>query len=113
MQELLREGNDPEVKKCLTRRLPDLLDEYVKRKDGKPDFAWGSEARLAGELRIVEAAPVLARRIDMVASFMSGGAQGYNFSERGADDALLKIGAPAVPFVIEVLKHGTIRRREI
>jgi len=113
MQELLRRGDDPEVKKCVARRLPALLDEYKQREDGIPDFVWGNEARIAGELRIAEAVQVLARRIDMLTSGRMGGAQGYNFSERAADNALINIGPPAAAPVIEVLKHGTPLQREI
>jgi HEAT repeat protein len=78
-----------------------------------PDFVWGNEARVAGELKIAEAAPALARRIDMLTSPRRGGSLGYNFIERAADTALTDIGPPAVPVVIEVLKHGNPLQREI
>ena len=113
MQELLRRGSDPEVRKYLVRRLPDLLNRYKGRTDGTVDDVWGNEARVAGELKIVEAAPVLARRIDMLTYLRGGGAQVYNFHERAADTALINIGPPAAPFVIEVLKHGNPLQREI
>ena len=113
MLELIKRGNDPETRKCLEDRLPVLLSEYRPRNDGIPDFDWGSEAGVAAELKITEAATVLARRIDMQTSPRSGGAQGYNFSERAADHALIDIGPPAAPFVIEVLRHGNPLQREI
>ena len=113
-QVLLDRGKaDREVRKYLAGRLPTLLDQYKQRTDGIPDTVWGNEARVAGELEIADAAPALARRIDMLTGPRSGGAQGYNFHERAADNALINIGLPAVPVVIEVLKHGTSLRREI
>lgn len=113
-QVLLERGSaDPEVTKYLAGRLPTVLDQHKQRTDGIPDLVWGNEARVAGELRIAEAAPALARRIDMLTGWRSGGAQGYNFDERAADNALINIGPPAVPVVIEVLKHGNPLRREI
>lgn len=114
MQVLIKRGKaDHEVRKYLAGRLPTLLDHYKQRSDGIPDLVWGNEARIAGELEIAEAAPVLARRIDMVTGPRSGGAQGYNFHERAADNALINIGPPAVPVVIEILKNGNALRREI
>ena len=113
MLDLISRGKDPEVKKCLAERLPVLLDRYKPRNDGIPDFVWGSEAGVVAELRIAEAAPALSRRIDMLTSWPMGGSVGYNFHERAADYALIDIGAPATPFVIEVLKHGSTLQREI
>ncbi|MDR3678055.1 MAG: HEAT repeat domain-containing protein [Acidobacteriota bacterium] len=114
MQELLERGKaDHEIRKYLAACLPTLIDQYKERSDGIPNLVWGNEARVAGELKIAEAAPVLARRIDMVTGPRSGGAQGYNFHERAADNALINIGPPAVPVVIEVLKNGNALRREI
>jgi HEAT repeat protein len=113
MQELLQGGNNPEAKACLAHRLPNMLAEYRKRTDGFPDFVWGNEARIAGELRITEAVPPLARRIDMLTSPASGGSLGYNFTDRAASSALMNIGPPAVPVVVQVLKTGSSLQREM
>jgi HEAT repeat protein len=113
MQELLSRRDDPEAKRYLAARVPALLDQYRQRNDGMPDLVWGNEARVAGEFKIAAAAPILARRLDMLTSPLSGGSLGYNFVDRAADSALIRIGPPAVPFVIEVLKHGNPLQREI
>jgi HEAT repeat protein len=110
--ELTKRGGDPEVRKCLSRQLPVLLEQYQERKDGR-NFIWGSEAQVAGYLKIVEAAPVLARRIDMHTSGGMGGSMGYNFFDYEADYALTRIGPPAVRLVIDVLNHGNPLQREI
>jgi HEAT repeat protein len=113
-QALLKRGKaDPEVRKYLAERLPTLLDQYKERTDGMPDFVWGDEAKVAGELKIAEAAPALARRIDMLTEGRMGGSIGYSFIDYAARTALIHIGPPAVPYVIEVLKHGTPLQREI
>ena|SRR5437762_13179421 len=113
-QYLLDRGKeDPNVKKYLAERLPTILDQYNERTDDIPNFVWGNEAKIAGEFRILEAIPMLARRIDMLTSGHMGGGQGYNFFERAADNALVNIGPPAVPAVIDVLKHGNGLQREI
>lgn len=113
MQDLVQAPHDPQVGDCLTSRLPLLLDEYKPRNDGMPDFVWGNEARVAGELKIAEAAPVLARRIDMLTMGPLAGSLGYNFIDHAGVGALIHIGAPAVPVVIELLKHAKPLRREM
>jgi HEAT repeat protein len=113
-QALLSRGNThPEVRGYLARRLPTLLDQYKERRDGNLNVVWGNEARVAGELKIAEAAPVLAKRIDMLTSGPSGGSLGYNFLDYAAPEALISIGPPSVPYVIDVVKHGKSLQREI
>jgi HEAT repeat protein len=104
---------DPAVKKYLAERLPTILDRYKERADDMPNYVWGNEARIAGELQIVEAVPLLARRIDMLTSDRMGGGQGYNFIDHAANNALINIGQPAVRQVIDVLKHGNSLQREM
>jgi HEAT repeat protein len=104
---------DPLVKKYLAEHLPKILSQYQERADGMPNYIWGNEARVAGEFQIVEAVPVLARRIDMLTSDRMGGGQGYNFFDHAANNALINIGPLAVPAVIDVLKHGNRLQREM
>ncbi len=113
MKELVKVGDHAEARKCLSDRLPRVLEAYKARTDGIADFVWGNEARVARELRITEAVPVLARRIDMATTPGMGGSLGYNFFSYEAVGALIQIGAPAVPSVTEVLKHGSPLQREM
>jgi hypothetical protein len=67
---------------------------------------------LAGDLKIVEAAPALAKWLgeDTGSPFIT--LSQVSRLERSAPGmALFKIGDPAVPFVQQVLAHGSLKER--
>ncbi len=109
----LAHKNDPEIRKYLAIHLPAALDAHEQRDDGVPDITWGNEAQVAGEFKIAEAAPALAGRMDTLTHPRSGGSFAENFFDYAAAHALIQIGPPAVPYVIEVLKHRNHLCREI
>lgn len=113
--ELLRRGAaDAETRNYLVRHLPGLLEKYQPNMPGAHgNLVWWNEAKLAGELKIVESVPGLIKGIDIKAGPGSGGSLGYNFYDYDAVWSLILIGPPAVPALVSVLKHGTaLRRRE-
>jgi len=67
-----------------------------------------NEVRLVGDLQIVEASRALADKVDRYTSTIASG----GFENREAIHALVEIGEPAVPAVIEVLQHGKADQRK-
>lgn len=98
--------SDGSARKFLVTRLPKLIG-----------MDWGPEARvwrnivgLAGGLRIVEAIPTLAKRIDFVDRPTSFGLAAA-LEDKPAAKALAQIGDPAVPALVELLKRGELMER--
>jgi len=113
-EELLKRGRtDPPVRTYLASKLPSLLEQY---RENPPEvgenLVWGNEARLAGELKITEATAVLCKRIDMLTSPRRGGSLGYNFFDHEAVRALILMGRPVVPDLIQVLTLGNSLQRQ-
>lgn len=77
-----------------------------------PDSQWLNAVSLAGELKIVEAMPALAKWV----SVRTGGGMTTLSSESGlinspAGTALVQIGDPAIPALQETLEHGELHTR--
>ena len=104
--------SDPEAKAYVSERLPALLESYGGRGNRREDYTWGAAADLVAELRVAGAAPALCRKIDLVTTPEVGLSFFYNFVNRGATIALIRIGQPAVPCVADVLRHGTPLQRQ-
>ena len=104
--------SDPHAKEYVEQRLPALLESYGGRGNRREDYAWGAAADLVAELRVAGAAPALCRRIDLVTTPEVGLSFFYNFVNRGAANALIRIGQPAVSCVADVLRHGTPLQRQ-
>lgn len=98
---------DPKIRDFLVARLPTLLEK------SRGPFVWGNAARMAGELTIVEAAPALARGIDRITNGTITMGSWTHFKNRAGVSALLAIGEPAVPAVVEVLKQVSPEQRRI
>jgi hypothetical protein len=104
-QKLLQLGYaDPEARKYLAAHLP---PEIAKGPNHVPQ--WRDEVRLAGELKMAEAAPALAK-------WISVGDDSGVLSEPHPDDspavaALVQIGDPAIPALEKLLKRGTQTER--
>lgn len=108
MSQFLRLGrSDEEARRYLAQRLPVTIAEQPKRPQ-----VWLNCVRLAGEFRITEAVAPLAKSIYAATEGTPG-----TLSSRNRLDgfpcakALVEIGEPAVPKLIEVLEKGTRRQR--
>lgn len=109
-EQLLKLGkSDTKVKKYLAVRLPPVIE---KSPQDNPEV-WNNAVRLAGELKIAEAAPTLGKWIGLD----SGGSITFAGNERLDNNlvgkALALIGDPAVPTLNGVLEHGNSNEREV
>ncbi|MGH9866042.1 MAG: HEAT repeat domain-containing protein [Candidatus Acidiferrales bacterium] len=98
---------DPAVRKYLAIHLPSMIQNDPKY---SPE-PWTNAVRLAGELKIVETAPALAKwiRLDNI-----GGTTITEFMRLDTDPAgkaLAEIGDPAIPALVRVLNNGDARER--
>jgi hypothetical protein len=101
--ELLKAGkSDIEVREYLTNHLPPLIESGESSPDcsGNSCEPWLNAVELAGQLKIVEAAPALAKWINWREP---GPVVGLSMEARlvsfPAAKALIKIGDPAIPAV--------------
>lgn len=102
----------PEAKAYIAARLPSLLEAYNPTTTPGGDLAYDNAVRLAGDLKVAGAVPILCKRIDLITNGLGGMSPDYNFLNRAAVGALIQIGARAVPAVVSVLGHGGPRQRE-
>lgn len=98
---------DPNVRQYLSTHLPGL----IANGPSKPE-SWNNAVRLAGDLRIVEAVPDLAK---WIGSQTGLGITGLSLELRLENDpagkALAQIGEPALPTLAQVLNQGDERKR--
>jgi len=109
-QQLLTRGkSDPTVRDYLAAHLPPLIEKGPAQKDYPG--AWITLARLSGGLKIVEAAPALAKwlTIDNIGEITTAGFT--KLENNPAGRALVEIGDPAIPALLGVFDHGTLRER--
>ncbi len=104
--------SDPEAMRYISLRLPGILESYHPGGDLGESMDYDNAVRLAGELKVVGAVPILCKRIDLVTGGLGGMAAEVNFLDHAAVDALIQIGPPAIPSVIDVLNHGNPLQRE-
>jgi HEAT repeats len=107
-KELLRLGElDLDARRFIAKRLPDIIEK------SDPNLsAWRQAVGVAGGLKISEAAPALAKTIDVdTGPDLLTSSSVSNLKNNAAAAALAQIGDPAVPSVIEVLRHGTEKQR--
>lgn len=109
-EQLLKLGkSDTKVKNYLAMRLPPVI------KNGPQDNpeVWSNAVRLAGEMKIPEAAPTLGKWIGL----NTGGSltfAGFERLENNASaKALAMIGDPALPTLNGILEHGDSNEREV
>jgi hypothetical protein len=106
-EKLLRLGkSDVTVRAYLVTHLPSMIETGPQ-----PSFAtWSNAARLAGGLKIAEAAPALAKFIDVTTGTITlSGESHLRTSPAGL--ALVQIGDPAVPALDAVLEQGNLDQR--
>jgi hypothetical protein len=108
--ELLKLGkSDPGARKYLATRLPPLISSGPNGSAcaGVTCQVWENEAKLAGELKIEEAAPALARWINWRTPAPYGLSMDAGLVFNPAATALVAIGDAAVPAVQDALDRGT------
>jgi len=104
-EQLLNRGrSDPKVREYIARHLPPMIEKGPAEKDHPGP--WIELTRLAGELKIAEAAPALTKwlTIDNIGEITTGGF--IRLENNPAGEALAKIGDPAVPAVARVFDRG-------
>lgn len=109
-EELLKRGrSDSKVREYIALHLPPLIESGPVEKDHPGP--WIELVCLAGELKIPEAAPALTKwlTIDNIGEITTASFTRLENNPAGA--ALVQIGDPAVPAIVQVLDHGTLRER--
>jgi hypothetical protein len=108
---LLELGNaDESARGFLATHLPVLID--ADPRDRRPDRTtllrpeWCNAARLAGGLRLVEAAPALVKWISYRTSTLMTSSRAEGLTTSPAGTALLQIGDAAIPALRQVLKQS-------
>jgi HEAT repeat protein len=99
---------DTKVREQVAGQLPAILDKGPQ----EPAQPWTNAVRLAGELKIAEAAPALAKWIHL-----NTGTGTLSLSREArlvdypAGQALVQIGVPAIPALVGVLDSGNLYER--
>jgi hypothetical protein len=107
-EQLLRLAkSDPKAREYIALHLPPLIEKGPKDYLGR----WITLVRLAGDLKIAEAAPALVKwlTIDNIGEISTAGFMRLENNPAGA--ALVQIGEPAIPAVRTVFDNGTLRER--
>lgn len=109
-EQLLKRGrSDPKVREYIALHLPSIIETGPAQKEHPGP--WIELVRLAGGLRISEAAPALAKwlTIDNIGEITTAGFMRLETNPAGA--ALAEIGDPAIPAIVQVFNSGTLRER--
>ncbi len=106
-EQLLKLGNaDPEARKYLAGHLPAIIEKGPS--DRQP---WNSAVQLAGELKITGAVPSLVKWIGLPSSGTLTLSGWERLENNSAAKALVKVGDPAIPAVVNALKRGDLKTR--
>jgi hypothetical protein len=104
--QLLKLGqSEPAARAYLAAHLPAFIGA------GPQAFAWFDAVRLAGALKIAEAAPALSKHIEVPIGSAQTLGEAAHLKDSPAGLALVQIGDPAVPALDEILKHGNVNQR--
>lgn len=103
---------DPEVRQFLVSRLPTLLQKDPPDLGGFQAWMWENGFRLVGKLKIEEGICTLVKHLLTRTTPEAGIGFSYYFGDRAAVGALIDMGAPAVPAMVQVLKDGKPPERE-
>jgi len=104
---------NPDARKYLATHLSTLIEHVDVHNGWVGDKPWENALRLAGELKLVETAPALAKWLGIETG--RGDFIGFNTFLRLEDNspgkALAQIGDPAIPAVEAILSHGNQTER--
>lgn len=95
-----------DAKEYLAKRLPAVINEEPKNY-----FVWVNCVRLAGAFKLKEAIPALVKAISAATAEGSTIAGNARLDPFPCAKALVKIGEPAVPSLVEVMEEADWRRR--
>lgn len=105
-EQLLNLGkSDLKVRKYLAIHLPPMIQA------GPKDQPWNNAVRLAGDLKIKEAAPALAKWIGLGPFGSLTFTREIRLDTNPPAKALAQIGDPAIPVLVGVLNHGNSHER--
>jgi|ERR1700722_834799 len=106
--ERLRElaTSDPKARAYLVAHLPQMIEADPKDSPGP----WANAARLAGQLKIAEASSALAKWFGLEVGEITM-TEFLRLDTIPAAKALSEIGDPAIPALVDVLKHGSSHER--
>jgi len=109
-EQLVKIGSaDPTAKQYIAAHLPRMIEQGPKGRYPEDSYyPWYNAVRIAGQLRIVEAAPALVKQIN--ARTRVGGvtsSKEANLRDSPAGLALVQIGDPAVPALQTLLEQGS------
>jgi len=110
VHQLLNRGrSDPKVREYIALHLPALIEKGPVQSDHLGQ--WIELVRLAGGLKIAEAAPALTKwlTIDNIGEITTAGF--IKLENNPAGTALVQIGDPAIPAIVQVFSRGTLRER--
>jgi len=97
---------DPITKKYLAEHLPLLIERGTVHSP-----VWRNSVRLAGELKIPEAAAALGKWIGVDAGGFITKTTLLNLDNNPAAKALVKIGDPSIPVLNKILQSGSKKER--
>jgi HEAT repeat protein len=107
-EKLLKLGSsDSKAREYLAVHLPAIIEKEPL----DPARPWTNAVRLAGDLKIAEAAPALAKWIGLNNGGTITLAQEARLETNAPGGALAQIGAAAIPSLIGVLNHGNLHER--
>ena len=110
VEQLLDRGrSDPKAREYIALHLPPLIERGPLQNNQLGP--WIELVRLAGGLKIAEAAPALTKwlTIDNIGEITTAGFMRMENNPAGA--ALAQIGDPAIPAIVRVFDQGTLRER--
>jgi hypothetical protein len=106
-EQLLKLGkSDAAAKQYLADHLPALIEKGPTYVPQWPGSQWLSAVRLAGELKIVEAAPALAKWISVSTSSVLTLSGESHLRTSPTGTALVQIGDPAIPALRDLLEQN-------
>jgi HEAT repeat protein len=107
-EQLLKLGrSDSKAREYLALHLPAIVDKGPK----DPAQPWINAVRLAGDLKIAEAAPALAKWIGLSSGGTTTLSQETRLEANAPGKALAQIGTPAIAALVSILNHGNLYER--
>ncbi len=103
---------DPTARRYLATHLSAVIHDVEVHYGTVNSKPWNNAVRLAGELKLVEVAPALAKwlAVETGRGYLSNNIA-LRLEDNSPGKALAQIGDPSIPVLKDVLQHGTQRER--